>query len=67
MILGTTLLIPLAAMVVRLRRSRYPACGKPARIPRNDREHSRGGTLKYKCEHCRIRWRTHLIPGSNVS
>jgi hypothetical protein len=65
-VLVVTLSIPLSLLIVRHRWTPCPSCGKAVRIPWNNPDYCRGGELKYTCDHCRIRWNTHLRPGSNV-
>ena len=65
--LAVTLPIPLAILGFAFRWTKCPACGQRIRVPWRSKEHLRGGMLRYTCESCRIVWRTHLYPGSDVS
>ena len=65
-VLIVTLTIPLTALSIRFRRTNCPSCGEKIPVLWNSKEYRRGGMLKYKCDHCRIVWLTHIFPGSDV-
>ena len=65
-VLAFTLPIPLAVLGLAFRWTKCPSCGEKIRVPWRSREYRSGGVLRYRCDHCRVVWTTHLYPGSDV-
>ncbi len=66
-VLAFTLPIPLTILAFAFRWTKCPSCGKRIRVPWRGREYRNGGMLRYACDTCRIVWRTHVYPRSDVS
>ena len=64
-VLVVTFTIPLTVLSIRFRWTNCPSCGQKIRVLLNSKEYRRGGMLKYRCDHCRIVWLTHIFRGGS--
>jgi hypothetical protein len=61
-----TLPLALATIPWKTWSASCPECRRRIKVDWKNEEYRRGGMLRYRCDDCRIVWRTFLFPGSDV-
>lgn len=65
-VLIVTLPLSLTIIAWKMRHASCPECSRQIKVNYRNEDYQRGGMLRYRCDDCRIIWRTFIFPGSGI-